>query len=114
MATILKGHKMVSKTKIENTLTEAYNHNSFEYLGLCDGGSDGQVVYVQAYAQKHRHNPQGARNRVYVFYGYDRYIAGKIDGQVVYDSRDEETWKEVFFDKASAVEFAQKIIKGEK
>lgn len=76
MATILKkGHKMVSKLKIENMLTEAYNHNSFEYLGLCDGGSDGQVVY---------------------------------------DSKDEEAWREVYFDKASAVEFAQKIIKGEK
>lgn len=66
---------MVSKSKIENMLTEAYNNNSFDYLGLCDGGNYGQVVY---------------------------------------DSKDEESWKEVCFDKASAVEFAQKIIKGEK
>lgn len=57
---------------------------------------------------------QSIRSRVYIFYGYDRYKAGKINGQVVYDSRDEEAWKEVYFDKASAVEFAQKIIKGEK
>lgn len=42
---------MVSKSKIENMLTEAYNHNSFEYLGLCDGGNDGQVVYVQVHAK---------------------------------------------------------------
>lgn len=57
MATILKGCEMEKKSKIENILTEAYNHNSFEYLGLCDGGNDGQVVYVQVYA------------KYYIFYG---------------------------------------------
>lgn len=61
MANILKGHKVANKSKIENMLVEAYNHNSFEYLGLCDG-------------------------------------------QVVYDSEDEESWKEVYFDKAKLAE----------
>lgn len=105
---------VVSKTKIENIFTEAYNYGSFEYLGLCDGGNDGQVVYVQVIARNYICNPQGARSRAYIFYGYDRYKAGKIKGQVIYDSKDEESWKEVYFDKASAVEFAHKIIKGEK
>lgn len=100
---------MVSKSKIENILTEAYNYDSFEYLGLCDGGNDGQVVYVQVYARNYKYNPQGARNRAYIFYGYDKYKLGEVDGQVVYDSEDEESWREVFYNKASAVEFAREI-----
>lgn len=93
---------MVSKESIKNALDLAYAHNSLELLGVCDGGKQGQVVYVQAYKTM-----QG--RRAYAFYGYDRYKAGEIDGQVVWDSKDEESWREVFYNKASAVEFAREI-----
>lgn len=100
---------MVSKASIKNALDLAYSHNSLELLGVCDGGEQGQVVYAQAYAQHYWNNPQGAKSRAYVFYGYDRYKVGEIDGQVVWDSKDEESWREVFYSKASAVEFAREI-----
>ena len=45
MATILKGYKMVSKSDIEKAITKAYKYSSFDYLGVCDDGSDkGQVA----------------------------------------------------------------------
>lgn len=93
---------MVSKASIKNALDLAFKHKSLELLGVCDGGEQGQVVYAQAYKTM-----QG--RRAYAFYGYDRYKAGEIDGQVVWDSKDEESWREVFFNKASAVEFAREI-----
>ena len=34
---------------------------------------------------------------------------GGEQGQVVWDSKDEESWLEVFYNKASAVEFAREI-----
>lgn len=98
---------MASKANIKNALDLAYKYGSLELLGVCDGGEQGQVVYVQAYAQ--HYNLQGAKSRVYTFYGYDRYKVGKIDGQIVWDSKDEESWREVFYNKASAVEFAREI-----
>lgn len=100
---------MVSKASIKNAIDLAYENNSLEFLCVCDGGKQGQAVYVQAYAQNWYSNPQGARSRVYVFYGYDRYKVGEIDGQEVWDSKDEESWREVFYSKASAVEFAREI-----
>lgn len=93
---------MVSKANIKNALDLAYKYGSLEFLGACDGGEQGQVVYVQVYKTM-----QG--RRAYAFYGYDRYKAGEIDGQVVWDSKDEESWREVFYSKASAVEFAREI-----
>lgn len=68
---------MVSKASIKNALDLAYKYGSLEFLGVCDGGKQGQV--------------------------------GEIDGQVVWDSKDEESWREVFYNKASAVEFAREI-----
>lgn len=97
---------MVSKAQIEKAITEAYKYSSFDYLGVCDGGDDGQVVYLQVYSNK----PIG-KGRTYAFYGYDRYKVGEVDGQVVYDSKDEESWSQMYFDKASAVEFAREIIR---
>lgn len=96
----------VSKTMIRLALETSYKNNSFEYLGLCDGGKEGQVVYVQVY-----NTPAIAKGRNYAFYGYDRYKAGEVDGQIVWDSHDEETWREVYFDKASAIDFAREILR---
>lgn len=93
---------MVSKASIKNALDLAFKHKGLELLGVCDGGEQGQVVYLQAYKTM-----QG--RRAYAFYGYDRHKAGEIDGQVVWDSKDEESWREVFYNKASAVEFAREI-----
>lgn len=96
----------VSKTMIRLALETSYKNNSFEYLGLCDGGDDGQVVYVQVY-----NTIAIAKGRNYAFYGYDRYKVGEVDGQIVWDSYDEETWREIYYDKASAIEFAKEILR---
>lgn len=101
---------MISKAKIARAIDNAYQFNNLEYVGVCDGGKHGQVVCVQAYAQHFWNNPKKAKSRVYIFYGYDRYKAGKRDGQIVWDSYDEETWKQIYFDKASAIEFAREIL----
>lgn len=61
---------MVSKESIKNALDLAYKYGSLEFLGVCDGGKQGQLVW---------------------------------------DSKDEESWREVFYNKASAVEFAREI-----
>ena len=101
---------MVSKAKIARAIDNAYQFNNLEYVGVCDGGRHGQVVYMQAYAERFSCNPKTAKDRVYIFYGYDRYKAGKRDGQIVWDSYDEETWKEIYYSKASAIEFAREIL----
>ena len=89
---------MISKAKIARAIDNAYQFNNLEYVGVCDGGKHGQVVCVQAYAQHFwGHNPKSAKSRVYIFYGYDRYKAGKREGQIVWGSYDEETWKQIYF-----------------
>lgn len=35
---------MVSKANIKNTLDLAYKYGSLEFLGVCDGGKQGQAV----------------------------------------------------------------------
>ena len=99
---------MIASKKIINLAIEkAYINNSFDYLGVCDGGKEGQVVYMQVYDN----DIIETGRKSYVFYGYDRYKVGEANGQVIYDSADEETWREVYFDKGSAVKFALSILK---